>query len=113
MFTKIPLVKQIYPSVKQIVNFLFSKETSHFRKTVLVEYPKEGIYSIGFITSEAPSFVSKNVKEQGEGIVSVFIPLSPSPISGFVVFVPESKVIHLSIGMDKAMKVIISGGMVS
>ena len=112
-FIRLPLVKQIYPSAKQIVNFLFSKESPRFRKTVLIEYPREGVYSIGFITSEAPKFVSDQVKEVQENIISVFIPLAPSPISGFIVFVPESKVKYLSIGMDKALKVIISGGMVS
>lgn len=107
---KIPLVKTIYISIKQIVDTLFLKKKDAFKKAVLVEYPKEGVYTIGFITSESPREISKKTKAE---CVSLFIPTTPNPTSGMFIIVPKDKVTYLDMDVEEAIKLIVSGGLVT
>lgn len=107
---RFPLIKQIYPAVKQIIYFLFADHRTAFRKTVLIEFPRKGIYAIGFITNT--SFKLFNDKTDKE-LVNVFIPIAPSPLSGHLVFVPKEEVIVLDIPIEDALKMIISGGVIN
>lgn len=110
MFLKFPLVRQIYPSAKQIINFLFSKDRLQLRKVVLVEYPRKGIWSMGFITNETV----KEVKTKtGQDLLNVFIPSSPGPFTGYFMFVPKSDIIFLDMTIEDALKLIISDGVVN
>ena len=106
-FMGLPGVRQIYPSAKQIVGFLFSKDKAAFKQVVLAEYPCKGIWSIGFITND--SFAAAN-KETGQDLTHVFIPSTPSPWSGFLVLIPRENVKHLDISVEDGIKLVVSGG---
>jgi uncharacterized membrane protein len=108
MFFKIPLVKKIYFPIQKIVNFLFSSGRKEFKSAVLVEYPRKGIYSIGFITNESePEFCQKT----GKKLYNIFMSSSPSPLTGFTIIVEESELIFLDMGVDEALQIVISGGL--
>ena len=110
MFLKFPLVRQIYPSAKQIINFLFSKDKLQFKKVVLIEYPRKGIWSLGFITNET---VQEIKTKTGQDLLNVFIPSSPGPITGYIMFVPKKDIIFLDMTIEDALKLIISDGVVN
>jgi uncharacterized membrane protein len=104
---KIPLLNKIYSTVKQINEALTSSKKSSFKKVVLVEFPRKGLYSIGFITGES----NELAKELGEEkIVNVFIPTTPNPTTGFLIMVPEKELIKLDIDVQDGIKMIISLG---
>lgn len=108
-FLKFPFIRQIYPAAKQIVNSFISKESPAFKKVVMVEYPSEGIWSIGFMTND--SFKEANNKA-GTELVHVFIGTTPTPLSGFLVLVPKEQVKVLDISIEDGIKLIVSGGIV-
>ncbi len=111
-FKKVPLVAHIYPSAKKLSGFLFSEESKskRFRKVVLVEFPTQGSWSLGFITNENFDDLEIDLPEK---YVCVFVPLAPTPFSGFVYWAPKEKVKELNMGVDKAVTFILSGGVVS
>ncbi|MDO8489757.1 MAG: DUF502 domain-containing protein [Candidatus Omnitrophota bacterium] len=104
---KFPGIRQIYPSIKQIVGFIFSKDKDTFKKVVLVEYPSKGIWSIGFVTNEG----FKEAQElTGQELVHVLIATTPSPWTGFLILVPKNAVKFLEMSVEEGMKLIVSGG---
>ncbi len=108
LFFRIPLVGKIYFPIQKIVNFLFSSAKKEFKSAVLVEYSRKGIYSIGFITNESePEFCQKT----GKKLYNVFMSSSPSPLTGFTIVVEESELVFLDMGVDEALQIIISGGL--
>lgn len=109
-FLKLPFVKQVYPSAKQIVDSFISKEKSAFKKVVLVQYPSKGIWSIGFMTNEA--FLEAK-EGSGEDLLSILIATTPSPFTGFVIFVPRKEVKILDMTIEEGIKVVVSGGIVN
>lgn len=107
---KIPLVANLYPSAKQLSDFLFKNgKQKEFRKVVLVEFPYKGAYSMGFVTNEELELLDEAA---GTKLVNVFIPLAPSPFSGFLLLVPRDSVKRVDIPFEKAIKYIVSGGVV-
>ena len=106
-FIGLPGVRQIYPSAKQIVGFLFSKDKAAFKQVVLAEYPCKGIWSIGFITND--SFAEAN-QLTGKDLVHVFIPSTPGPWSGFLVLIHKADIKHLNISIEDGIKLVFSGG---
>lgn len=104
-----PLISAIYPYVKQITDFLFTENRVAFRGVVAVEYPRKGMWSLGLLTGEAMQCLSKATNED---LVSVFIPSSPTPVTGYVVTIPRSDVIELSLSIDEALRFTISGGVI-
>lgn len=109
LFIKAPIINKIYLPIKEIFNFLFFLPQKKFKSVVLVEYPRKGLYSLGFITNQkAP--IPINQKKQ---IYSVFIPTTPSPLTGFTVFVDEEELIFLEISVESALKLIVSGGLIT
>ena len=107
LFLKFPLVRQIYPAAKQIVDFLFSKDKPAFKKAVLVEYPSKGIWSIGFITNDGFKEAQEKI---GQELLHVFIGTTPGPFSGFFVLIPKAEVIFLDMSVEDGLKLIVSGG---
>ncbi|MBU1042947.1 MAG: DUF502 domain-containing protein [Candidatus Omnitrophica bacterium] len=107
LFLRIPFVYQIYPSVKQLVNFLFSDEKLAFKKVVLFEYPRDDVYTMGFLTNE---FSDQTIGDKTMDTVCVYISSAPNPITGFFVIVPQKDIIVLDISVEEAIKIIISGG---
>jgi len=106
---QLPPMRFIYPYVKSVTDFFFSEKTVGFRQVVAVEYPYKGVYSIGFVTGCALPTIDKKMNAK---CLSVFVPHSPTPMTGYVVFIPESEVLPLPITMEEALKVIVSCGVV-
>jgi len=105
--TRTPVVGQVYPHVKQVTDFFLSEKRLQYSQVVAVEYPRKGIWSLGLLTGEAP----KSLRERlGDDLISVFIPSSPAPLTGYVVCTKRSEVVELTISIDEAFRFIISGG---
>lgn len=110
LLSKIPIVKSIYNSVKQVSDTLFSSSGNAFREAVLVEYPRPGAWTIAFVTGKPSGEAAAHL--QGEH-VSVYVPTTPNPTSGFFLMLPRSDVIPLRMSVDEALKYVISMGVVS
>jgi len=109
-FTKFPIVKQIYPAAKKIIYFLFGDKNISFKKVVLVEYPSKGLFALGFLTNESLKLFKEKT---GRDLINIFIPSTPSPLTGFLVMVHRNEVIFVDITVEEALKVVISGGVVN
>lgn len=107
---RIPLVRTIYSSVKQVTETLFSTNDDSFRRVVLIEYPRQGIWSLGFQTNEA---LAAAREASGKDLVSVFIPTTPNPTSGFIVMLPAADIYKLDISVEDGFKFIISMGVIA
>ncbi|MGA9780361.1 MAG: DUF502 domain-containing protein [Limisphaerales bacterium] len=107
MMLRVPVLNKIYGTIKQVDEAFTSGKKSSFKTVVLVEYPREGIYSVGFITSEQADEVEKKT---GRKCVCVFIPTTPLPTGGFLIVVPEEKVVKLDMSVADGFKYIISIG---
>jgi uncharacterized membrane protein len=107
---RVPVVKSIYSSVKQVSDTLFSDSGQAFRKALLVQYPREGSWTIAFMTGQPGGDVANHL--QGE-YVSVYVPTTPNPTSGFFLMMPKADVVELNMSVDEALKYIISMGVVS
>lgn len=111
LLQRLPLFKQVYPSVKQITDFLVSdgKERMKFSRVVAVQYPRKGIWSVGFITGETMINIQKAL---GVPCATVFIPSSPTPFTGYTISVARSDMIELPITVEEALRFTVSGGVV-
>lgn len=107
---KIPIVKSIYNSVKQVSDTLFSSSGNAFREAVLVQYPRAGSWTIAFVTGTPSGEVARHL---GAPHVSVYVPTTPNPTSGFFLMMPRSEVVPLQMTVDEALKYIISMGVVA
>jgi uncharacterized membrane protein len=110
LLSHIPIVKSIYVSVKQVSDTLFSTNGNAFREAVLVQYPREGSWTIAFVTGRPSGEVAAALP--GEH-VSLYVPTTPNPTSGFFLMVPRAACLPLSMSVDEALKYIISMGVVS
>jgi len=110
LFTNIPIVKSIYTSVKKVSDTLFSSNGNAFRKAVLIQYPRQGTWTIAFQTGTPSGEVASHV---GAGHISVYVPTTPNPTSGFFLLVPAADVIELNMSVDEALTYVISMGAVS
>jgi len=106
----IPLAGSVYKTLKQILETLLQDSSSKFRRVVMVEYPRQGVWSIGFVTGAVTGEFKSHVPQP---MLSVFIPTTPNPTSGWYAMVPEEETIELSLSIEDAFKVLISGGIVS
>ena len=105
---RVPIVKSIYSAAKQINDVLFlHKQSDEFRRACIVEYPRKGIFSVGFVTSDAAEEIEKKAKSK---LINVFVANTPTPATGFLIMVPAQDVILLDMRMDDAFKYVISGG---
>ncbi len=114
LFLSVPLLGNIYPAFKEIAKFLFREDSAEDKdqapqQVVLVEWPREGSWSVGFLTNRSPEEVCAMV---GRELVSVLIPTVPNPLTGFVVMIPKEKVFPLKMSMEDAVKIVVSGGVV-
>ncbi len=106
---KIPLVRSIYSGVKKVLSTIFSSGDVSFRKVLLIEYPRRGLWSIAFQTSTG---FNKAEQKIGEELVTIFVPTTPNPTSGFLIRLPRKDVIELDITVDEALKMVISLGVI-
>ncbi len=113
LFARVPLVKNIYTSSKQIVNAItLSSSASSFKKVVLVEYPRREMFTVGFLTRDEPTPLSSSGQIITEGLISVFLPTSPNPTSGYFVMLPRNDVRILDMTVEDGVKLIMSAGIV-
>ena len=105
--TALPVFKQVYPYVKQVVDFLFSDEKPmKFNRVVVCEYPRKGVWSVGFLTGPTMKSIAK---ESGDS-VTIFIPSSPTPFTGYTITVPREEAIELPISVEEAIRFAVTGG---
>jgi uncharacterized membrane protein len=112
LLAQIPLVKQVYPHVKQVTDFLVggsSDPKMQFNRVVAIEYPRKGLWSIGLVTGDTMNTIQLAAKTK---CISVFIPSSPTPFTGYVITIAEIEAIDLDVSIDEALKFTISGGVI-
>jgi uncharacterized membrane protein len=110
VLNKIPIVKSIYSSVKQVSDTLFSSSGNAFREAVLVQYPRHGSWTIAFVTGQPSGEVAAKLPTD---MLSVYVPTTPNPTSGFFLMMPRADVIELQMSVDEALKYVISMGVVA
>ena len=108
---RMPVVRSIYSGVKQIAETVFAQSDRSFEKACLIEYPRKGIWAVGFISTEAKGEVKYKAKSNSD-LLSVFVPTTPNPTSGFMLFFPRNDVIELEMSIEDAAKLVISAGLV-
>lgn len=110
MLARMPVVRSIYGATKQIFETILSSQGNSFRSVVLIEYPRQGIWTLGFITGSA---IGEIQHYAAQDVVNVFVPTTPNPTSGFLLFLPRKDVIELAMTVEEGIKMIISGGLVT
>ena len=108
LITRIPLAGNVYKAIKQITE-TFSNTDSAYQKVVLIEYPRKDIYAIGFMTGETKGEIKERQKIE---MVNVFVPTTPNPTSGFLLFIPKDDIVELDMSVEDAIKLVVSAGMV-
>lgn len=110
---RMPLVSSIYRGVKQIFESVLKEQSTSFKRVGLIEYPSPGLWSLVFISSEPKGEIGARFDEMGEQMVAVFLPPTPIPTAGFLIFVPKSKIVMLDMSPEDAAKVLLSGGLIT
>lgn len=110
LLLQLPFFKQVYPAFREMARFLFAREKIAFKQVVIIEYPRKGIYSIGFLTNDAPQ---KACEKVGIPMVNVYIPSVPNPLTGFVYLVPREEVIFTDLTVEDTLRYLVSGGVVT
>lgn len=107
LLSKIPGFKQVYPHVKQVVDMVMGETPIAFNRVVLVQYPRKGLWTVGFVTGNSLQFVHD---QAGEPCVSVFVPSTPAPFTGFTISVPASEALDVPISIEEAVRFFVTGG---
>lgn len=110
---RMPVIRNLYSGLKQIFQTVLSDKSSSFQEVGLIEYPRKGLWAIVFIATDARGEVDKRLKTIGRETVAVFLPTTPNPTSGFLLFVPKSDVTILDMKVEDAAKLVISAGLVT
>jgi len=108
--SKIPFVRTVYSTVKQVTSTLFSDTSQSFREVVLVEYPRKGTWVLAFVTGETPEFLTQAAKKE---LINLFVPTTPNPTSGFYVMVEPKEIRKLEISVEDGLKMILSAGVIN
>ncbi|HEB79696.1 MAG TPA: DUF502 domain-containing protein [Rhodospirillales bacterium] len=110
LLNRMPVIRGFYGALKQIFETVLAKQSKAFREAVLVEYPRRGLWAIAFITGRTEGEVQNMIKDE---VINIFLPTTPNPTSGFLLFIPKSDLIPLSMTVEEAIKMVISGGIVT
>lgn len=110
---RMPLVSSIYKGVKQIFESVLKEQSTSFKKVGLIEYPSPGLWSLVFISGEPKGELAVRFNEIGEEVVAVFLPPTPIPTAGFLIYVPKRKIIMLDMSPEDAAKVLLSAGLIT
>lgn len=110
---RMPLVRNLYSGLKQIFQTVFSQQDTSFEKIGLLEYPRKGVWAVVFIATDTRGEVGARLMSQGKDTISVFLPTTPNPTSGFLLFVPKEDVIILDMSVEDGAKLVISAGLVA
>lgn len=107
-----PVVRSIYSGIKQISETIFAQSERSFEKACLIEYPRRGIWAIGFISTTAKGEIATGTGHGENELLSIFVPTTPNPTSGFLLFIPANDVIELEMSVEDSAKLVISAGLV-
>ncbi|MBU1853880.1 MAG: DUF502 domain-containing protein [Candidatus Omnitrophica bacterium] len=107
---RVPMINIIYKTIKEISSAFFLQKNTIFQQVVLLEYPRKGLYQLGFVISEARGEIQQKSKDT---ILNIFVPTTPNPTSGMLVLVPQEEIIPLNMSVADGMKMVISGGAVT
>ncbi|OJF91082.1 DUF502 domain-containing protein [Pararhizobium antarcticum] len=110
---RMPLVRTVYRSLKQIFETVLKEQSTSFKKCGLIEFPSPGSWALVFISGDAQGEIAAKLNTQGEEMVGVFLPPTPVPTAGFLMFVPKSKIIMLDMTPEQGAKLLISGGLIA
>lgn len=110
---RMPLVRSVYNALKQIMETVLSQSSTSFQQACLVEYPRKGIWAVAFVSTAARGEVAAKCGDDGEEVMGVFLPTTPNPTSGFLLFVPRKDVMPLDMTVEEAAKLVISAGLVT
>ncbi len=110
ILARMPIIRSVYSAIKQILETVLKQQSKAFRQAVLVEYPRRGIWAIGFITGATEGEVQNLTMQE---VVNVFLPTTPNPTSGFLLFIPRKDLVFLDMTVEEAVKMVISGGIVT
>ena len=110
ILSRTPIVNPVYNSIKQIIQAVFKPDGTNFKQPCLVEYPRKGVWAVAFISTETYGEIKKKINKGS--LVTVFLPTTPNPTSGFMLFVPRDDIIILDMSVEDAAKLIISAGLV-
>lgn len=110
MMQRMPVVRNVHSALKQILETVLAQQSNAFRKVVLVEYPRRGMWALGFLTGETVGEVQHLTEDD---VLNVFLPTTPNPTSGFLLFVPRDEVFVLSMTVEEGIKMVVSGGIVT
>ena len=110
VLSKMPVLRNIYSGLKQLFEAILAKKSNSFREVVLLEYPRKGIWAMGFLTGETKGEVNRKTKNQ---MANIFLPTTPNPTSGFLLFVPKKDILRLTMTVEEGIKMIISAGMLT
>ena len=107
---RMPVIRSVYGAIKPIFEAILSNQSDSFREVVLFEYPRRGSWAMGFITSKTKGEVQNSTEDE---VVNVFVPTTPNPTSGYLLFIPRRKVVVLSMTVEDGIKMVVSGGIVT
>ncbi len=110
---RMPLVSSIYKGVKQIFESVLKEQSTSFKRVGLIEYPSPGLWSLVFISGEPKGELAIRFNEMGEEVVAVFLPPTPIPTAGFLIYVPKRKIVMLDMSPEDAAKVLLSAGLIT
>ena len=111
LVNRMPVVRSFYSGIKQIAETVFAQQERSFEKACMIEYPRKGIWAIGFISTTAKGEIAERNSSNGP-MVSVFVPTTPNPTSGFLLFFPKADIVELDMSIEDAAKLVISAGLV-
>ena len=112
LVSRMPVVRSIYSGVKQIAETVFAQSERSFERACLIEYPRKGIWAIGFVSTEAKGEVAARAGGDDNDLLSIFVPTTPNPTSGFLLYFPRKDVMELDMSVEDAAKLVISAGLV-
>ncbi|MCD6395861.1 MAG: DUF502 domain-containing protein [Planctomycetes bacterium] len=110
MLVNIPLVKKVYPYIKQITDFFLTKQNLTFNDVVALQYPRKGVWSVGMVTGAGLKKISDSLSKE---FLTVFVPTSPTPFTGYVIMTPKDETIELDMTIEEALRFTISGGVIT
>ena len=109
-FLRAPLIRSVYPHIKQVTDFLLTKKDLSFNDVVAIQYPRQGVWSVGLVTGIG---LMKIVNSHKKEFLTVFVPTSPTPFTGYVIMTPKDETIELDMTIEEAMRFTISGGVIT
>lgn len=107
---RMPVIRNLYSAIKQIFETVMASKSQAFREVVMLEYPRKGVYSIGFVTGTTEGEVQRATKAE---TINVFVPTTPNPTSGYLLFVPKKELIYLDMSVEEGVKLVVSAGIIT